>query len=843
VPTDQIGQGPNQTLHQVPQQRLGNGWLIGLGALGVALLLYANHSPLYRGDKYWHDITVNKLWSHSDSRLSVLFDFLLPILAVVLVLLLVLLPAARRAAAATGLLGLTATSFVLTLSTFRVGQVEKQVEVGRAIWLTLLGTGLLLAVALLGNAGSATGPQRPLNLLVRPLLVLSAALLAAALVLEVGRRDSLWYSLPLLEFTLIIGVMSFAARRLTRFAAGGMLLGTGLSALFFYLDYLAQVIRHTGYYEDVFTADEQPDPKAALYLIAIALAVVIILGVALIAAGEMAETASSTTVPDWFQPEFEDLDVQNQDVEDQDVEDQDVKNQDVKNQDVKNQDAGIQDAGEPATEGRPLLEATPPVLATEATRHLCVAMHLDRDLARKAMRQVIGDESRGIAPSLGIDFGLVVRHALLARHRQQVRDWLLAGMAVLALVELFSLFTGSGESALFLLVTLLLAWAVVAVEQLVIRYRVLAGQLSKQAFGRRRPVQLSDAEEHRVAVLVELERGNVTPYADFFPFVGSGVALGGWSFAVSVLKGATSPTGEKLTPLPIDVEELYEQVRTDVDRLTIEGLQMEDRLYVDGEELAFDPRFTDPGPPARLRTEIDPNGLHRLIQAPERVNRVYRCIRIYGWDGEYVMSIYLNFARTGQGFFAEARYFLLSPVKPELVKLARTTPALTVGEVLRTVFGAAWPAMKHLVGALRRAWSDVLALCRRPSELNTDPDRPSWINYGAATSLRELAQSNLYRRYFQRLDRDMTNKIVERQLLDSIATFLRERQIDTSDVEQRQTAILNYGLIMSGGNLSASSVAVGTGAQSLISRLGSAVNAAVNTAVNPPAPGGEKASS
>jgi hypothetical protein len=791
------------------QSRLGNGWLIGLGALGVVLLLLANHWPLYRGDKYWHDVTVNKLWSHSDSRLSVLFEFLLPILAGVLLLLFVLLSGARRtsrpksetdatgatsaSAVTAGLLAFALTSFVLSLSNFRVGQVEKQVEVGRAIWLSLLGTGLLLVVALLGSAGAATGRQFTPLWPVRPLLVLVALMLAAALVLEVARRNSLWYSLPLLGFAVVIAVTSFAVRRLNRFAAGGFVLGTGLSILFFYLDYLVQAIRHNGFYDKVFRPEEQPDPRAALYLIGIAAAVLIVLGVALIAAGAMALPQLDLSRPE-----------------------DDPTDEDPTDDAIPEPDLG---AG----------------LGSEATRHLCVAMHLDRDLSRKAMREVIGDEARGIAPSLGIDFGLVVRHCLLARHRQRARDWLLTGLALLLLTELFGLFSGASESRLLLLVTLLLVWLVVALEQVVVRYGVLAGQLSKPAFGRRRPVRLSLAEERRVDALVALERGNVTPYAEFFPFVGSGAPIGGWSFAVSVLKGAESPTGERLTPLPIDVEELYDQVRRDVGRLSIEGLQVEDRLYVDGEELAFDPRFTAPGPPLRLRTEIEPDGLRRLIQAPERVNRVYRCIRIYGWDGEYVMSIYLNFARSGQGFFAEARYFLLSPVKPELVKLARATPVLSVGEVLRTVFGAARPAFRYLVGAPRRAGADAIDLCRRPSELNTDPDRESWTNHGARTSLRELAQSNLYRRYFQRLDREMTNKIVERQLLDSIASFLRERQIDTSEVEERQSAILNYGLIMSGGSLSASSVAVGTGAQSLFSRLGSAVN--------PPSPGDEKARS
>jgi hypothetical protein len=459
---------------------------------------------------------------------------------------------------------------------------------------------------------------------------------------------------------------------------------------------------------------------------------------------------------------------------------------------------------------------------SEATRHLCVAMHLDRDLARRAMREVIDGDVRAIAPSLGVDLGLVVRHCLVARHRQRVRDAVLVCVILLLLLDLFAFVVHRQVVPLrYLVATLALGWLAVAVEQLVARHGVVARRLTREEFARQPAPVLDDAEEARVRALEELERGNVTPYGGFFPFVGSGREVGGWSFALSVLRGGQDVGGERVEPQPFELAELYEAVRLDIDHLAIDGLAVEDRLYVDGERLAGDRRFLLPGPPPRLRTDVTPERLAEFVRAPERVNRVYRCIRVYGWDGEYVLSVYLNFTRAGPGLFAEARYFLLLPPKPEYVALGAGIVPFSAGAALRTSRRALRATPRTLVTAVRGAATDVRVLSGPPS-VGAD----AWsgaANLGATTSLRELAQGVSYRRYFQRLDLEMTRKIVERRLLGSIAGFLREHRIDTSELEERQAAILNYGLIVSGGSVRTESMAVGQGAQSLISRVTAAV--------------------
>ena len=55
----------------------------------------------------------------------------------------------------------------------------------------------------------------------------------------------------------------------------------------------------------------------------------------------------------------------------------------------------------------------------------------------------------------------------------------------------------------------------------------------------------------------------------------------------------------------------------------------------------------------------------------------------------------------------------------------------------------------------------------------------------------------------------MTLKLVEKEILDAIIDFLEAHDIDTSELRERQSMILNNGVIMSGGTVQAETVAMG----------------------------------
>lgn len=85
------------------------------------------------------------------------------------------------------------------------------------------------------------------------------------------------------------------------------------------------------------------------------------------------------------------------------------------------------------------------------------------------------------------------------------------------------------------------------------------------------------------------------------------------------------------------------------------------------------------------------------------------------------------------------------------------------------------------------------------------------VDYGARTSIRELAASDAPHHFFQSADQDKYTKIIERRVTDFIIDFLRARNVDVGEFETRQQVVLNYGVMQTGdGQITNSgSIAVG----------------------------------
>lgn len=66
-------------------------------------------------------------------------------------------------------------------------------------------------------------------------------------------------------------------------------------------------------------------------------------------------------------------------------------------------------------------------------------------------------------------------------------------------------------------------------------------------------------------------------------------------------------------------------------------------------------------------------------------------------------------------------------------------------------------------------------------------------------------------------------KAIERRILDTITEFLEARNIDTSDIKERRTTILNHGVIITGGSIQAEALAVGDKSASVVRRVTSSV--------------------
>lgn len=105
---------------------------------------------------------------------------------------------------------------------------------------------------------------------------------------------------------------------------------------------------------------------------------------------------------------------------------------------------------------------------------------------------------------------------------------------------------------------------------------------------------------------------------------------------------------------------------------------------------------------------------------------------------------------------------------------------------------------------------------RRRTKLLKHVKRNAFFDYGAPVTALDRARSSQYSRYFQMLDKTMYIKMLERTILDSVVDVLDEHGIDTDELVERRSTIINNGIMAS--SVDAQNIAVGPGAQ-ILNRL------------------------
>ncbi|MFE0592960.1 hypothetical protein [Micromonospora echinospora] len=509
---------------------------------------------------------------------------------------------------------------------------------------------------------------------------------------------------------------------------------------------------------------------------------------------------------------------------------------------------------------------------SDATRYLCVAAHTDDVFTERVLTEVLDDDLRAVAPSVGFDLDPVVRHCLAARRRRRRRDvgltvagavavllapvWtLLAGVIMMAgaaltparshrhgpLLPAVSMLAvglasvlltipldtddGSGPSSWLLgrpdlaLLAGLAAYTVLAVHLLGTR-RILVDRLRQERFRPDRPMP-GDTDGWSAArrrAVARAQHGNVTVYGGYAPFVGYGTPTAGWSFALPIraADGAAAPG------VPFTVVDLIAHVRQRLLTLRaadgggdhLAGLRLQDRVFVAGETLTGDDRFL-PDRQAAPRQQLTDEEIHAVAARPHGAARHYLCALVPSWGGEVVASTFLHFSTDGRLLYLECARAVLGPLRQGYHDVDRLTEWLPIGQRGQILTSAAQRLLPLALGApgrLLAAAAHRLGRDRRRARVRQTVREDLGHDYGARIGVRELAAGPTYHNYFQVLDAAKHLKVVERHVLDAILDFLDARGVDTTEFRSQQTIILNQGVIQTGGLSVVTNQAVGPGA-------------------------------
>jgi hypothetical protein len=450
---------------------------------------------------------------------------------------------------------------------------------------------------------------------------------------------------------------------------------------------------------------------------------------------------------------------------------------------------------------------------SQTTRLLCASAVLLGPSFRKEVLDYLENQSRAVAPELGVDVGIVGRVCKFVDQRRHGFDWYLSAVLLVGLIVAFA-------------VDPIVGVILFAVGSIPLYFmRAYGEQVSLLEHFRRENFHAFVPDEHCPVTLspeaqsgLPRENQNLIVYTGFTPFVGAGTDLGGWSFAIDVSKSRDG-FGQAST---FDVESLYGSIDDALFRAQLDGLVITDWYFVNGREIRNDPDIM-PDLYQRPSQKLDVRTTRKYFAANDPRVRHYQWIRIHDWDQELVASYFLRCSLRGRTMFAEIGRFMLTPLGTRcrgIDAMSRKKSVRVASVVLESVFAgpicglmAPFTLLSWLGEGIQEMFGGKER--QRRNAIDENPE----FDFGAGQGLRNAFSGGQFAHYFQKADGDFYMKVLERAMLDRIITFLDEHHIDTSELRERQTMILNSGVIVQGGNLNADSLAVGSGAQAIRSQV------------------------
>lgn len=428
------------------------------------------------------------------------------------------------------------------------------------------------------------------------------------------------------------------------------------------------------------------------------------------------------------------------------------------------------------------------------TRWLCAAVTLDEQLERRVLDEVLEEEQRAIITTPGVDLVTVLRYALAARRRRVIRDVvllldLIALIVTIIFVRSFPLFV----------VLLVVSWVTVFTHRFIGHYSAVSG-LRPGSFDPRKahsPPRDSFAGRQLERVAAAGTAGNVTFYSGFMPFRGYGTARSSWSFAVDITRPPESMTrpGQRGRPRPFSALDVYDCVKTGLEALDLPGIELTDRLFINGRDIRDDPRFLpDPGGPPV--TSVRPELMRQLLSAPEEWARPYLTISLTSWQGDLVITTFIRFLVSGTDLFVEAAHNVVPPLRAEFKAIDERDPGPDAGEFFAMAGRTLLSTLPRLLGSVPGIVGELRANGRREKKRRRVEETR---DYGALVSVRELAADTKWQRYFQIFDDERFVKVVEQRIFRSLVEFLKEHNVDTSSLESRAEMLINNG-VMFGDN-------------------------------------------
>jgi hypothetical protein len=460
----------------------------------------------------------------------------------------------------------------------------------------------------------------------------------------------------------------------------------------------------------------------------------------------------------------------------------------------------------------PLPKANSGAECSEATRFLCASVFLGHDdVIRKQLRALVINGHHYVADNHGLNVRLLARVLdFFDQKRFRYLAWhgpigvFCFSILAVALVEASE---DTQPTIIALIVLAAVLFAVAPYRQwLKNRYDYAQRYFARETFDEKKAMEAftNSSGKLETDVAAQDTSSNVTAFSRFDPFVGAGQSLGNWSLLIDTRKGKDGETPDKFT-----AQELERAVAAAFRQLPLPDLKLGERLFVHGQDVGFVEGLL-PDRFARPRQRVSEETLARFRQNDSREARVYQFVEVLEWADQVCISSFYRAVLKGPMLYVENYSRVLQPVGVKYRGVDDLTPlkaskkiGLFVGHTLMAPFVCIGNCF-GLYGRLQ-AHGEARKLEREQKDQIEEQAR---FNYGATESLRGSFADAIYDHFFEKSDRDLYVKAIQKQMLDSIIDFLDERNVDISDLRDQRSLIVNSGLIVH-GDVQAAALAVG----------------------------------
>ncbi len=458
----------------------------------------------------------------------------------------------------------------------------------------------------------------------------------------------------------------------------------------------------------------------------------------------------------------------------------------------------------------------------ETTRYLSAATQISTAYARLVVSRILHEPYRALPPAHGADVEVVTRWAIDSLRRKTWRDVLLTGTLFFGIASCWMLYVMAPHPMWILVViviTLALAFIVVAREHWVRQYDILAGKMLRSNFKPSNAPTPSDPEvQGRLRKATDRRNGNVVIFREGTAFKGSGDLLAREQIVVDVSRGKKDDDDNEMKLVPFDNSDIHDAILKGIRKLTpeLKDVRAEKRIFVNGrhvqgkQELQED-ALTSPYP--WVGNEL----LRRAGDQATPDARTYVCAEIHGWQGQLMVTMFVRAVHTDGWLHIEWSFYVLPPISdmytavddlyqvPTLRKL-RETCAWSLRRTVRELIRAPFALMRAT--GLRLKWKlyeSHQGYCIANGQL---------FDYGAMSSIREEACDMWSRRhYFLNRDETMYALLLQCALIRAIQEFLDSHNIDQGEFKAQAKVIIDASYkhynVRFGGDVSKSNIAIG----------------------------------